>query len=79
VFAPVAQVHNMTAAAAGRGCGRAARRRIGADLVPGGVEVGAVRISVTGWEGWVLEGLKVMHASFHRASSAFFLLYFSGS
>ena len=35
----------------------------GADLVPDGVEVGAVRISVTGWEGWVLEGLQVSLSS----------------
>lgn len=53
--------HNISAVAeAGRGgCNRTALRRIGADLVPAEVEVGAMRVSVTGWEGWVMEGLAV--------------------
>ncbi len=56
--------HNLSALAAaagggGGGCNRTALRRIGADLVPADVEVGAVRVSVTGWEGWVMEGLAV--------------------
>lgn len=46
-------------AAAAAGCNRTALRRIGSDLVPRVVEVGAVRVSVTGWEGWVMEGLRV--------------------
>lgn len=53
-------MHNLTAVvAAGGSCATIAQRRIGADLVPEDVEVGAVRVSVTGWEGWVLEGLQV--------------------
>lgn len=28
-------------------------------LIPPDVKVGAVRISATGWEGWILEGMKV--------------------
>jgi len=31
--------------------------------VPANVEVGAVRVSVTGWDGWVLEGLQVTFLS----------------
>ena len=27
--------------------------------MPEDVEVGALRVSVTGWDGWVLEGLRV--------------------
>ncbi|CAL8471301.1 g10843 [Coccomyxa elongata] len=51
--------HNLTAVAEafGGGCNRTALRRIGSDLVPEDVEVGAIRVSVTGWEGWVMEGL----------------------
>jgi hypothetical protein len=44
---------------ASQGCAHVERRLRGADLVPEGVEVGAVRVSVAGWEGWVLEGLQV--------------------
>lgn len=57
--------HNLTAVAEASGgdgsggCNRTALRRIGADLVPEDVEVGAIRVSVTGWEGWVMEGLAV--------------------
>ena len=57
--------HNLTAVAeasgadGGGGCNRTALRRIGSDLVPEDVEVGAIRVSVTGWEGWVMEGLAV--------------------
>ena len=28
-------------------------------LIPPEVRVGAIRISATGWEGWIIEGLKV--------------------
>ena len=58
------QVHNRSAL--GMNCVRAVQRRRGASLVPEDVEVGAVRISVTGWDGWVLEGLRVR--SFSMAS-----------
>ena len=51
------QVHNRSAL--GMNCVRAVQRRRGASLVPEDVEVGAVRVSVTGWDGWVLEGLRV--------------------
>ncbi len=53
--------HNLTAVAEASvgGCNRTALRRIGSDLVPQDVEVGAIRVSVTGWEGWVMEGLAV--------------------
>ncbi len=53
------QVHNRSAL--GMNCVRAVQRRRGASLVPEDVEVGAVRVSVTGWDGWVLEGLRVRH------------------
>ena len=47
-------------------CTRTERRLRGADLVPEGTEVGAVRVSVSGWEGWVVEGLQVRaHACMH--------------
>ena len=45
--------------AALEGCQRLAQRRPAHSLIPPDVEVGAIRISATGWEGWVLEGLKV--------------------
>ena len=32
---------------------------MGAELVSHGMDVGAVRVSAGGWEGWVLEGLQV--------------------
>ena len=44
------------------GCSRRAMRKPAGAFVPPDVEVGAVRISVTGWEGWVVEGLKVTPA-----------------
>ena len=50
-------MHNRSAL--GTNCVRAVQRRRGASLVPEDVEVGAVRVSVTGWDGWVLEGLRV--------------------
>ncbi len=50
-------MHNRSAL--GMNCVRAVQRRRGASLVPEDVEVGAVRVSVTGWDGWVLEGLRV--------------------
>lgn len=40
-------------------CRRKAVRRPGHSLMLPDIEVGAIRISVTGWEGWVVEGLKV--------------------
>ena len=40
------------------GCWRKEQRRAGAGLVPQGADVGAVRVSAGGWEGWVLEGLQ---------------------
>eukprot|EP00884_Botryococcus_braunii_P017341 jgi/Botrbrau1/4290/Bobra.0390s0030.1 len=44
-----------------RGCVSAfARRKPGGGFVPPDVEVGAIRISATGWEGWVIEGLKAI-------------------
>jgi hypothetical protein len=49
------QAHNVSLA----GCTRKALRRGGAALVPDGVEIGAIRVSASGWEGWVLEGLRV--------------------
>jgi hypothetical protein len=42
-------------------CQRFARRKPGTGFVPPDVEVGAIRISATGWEGWVIEGLKVCY------------------
>ena len=50
-------MHNRSAL--GANCVRTAQRRRGASLVPEDVEVGALRVSVTGWDGWVLEGLRV--------------------
>jgi len=58
--APAAAADGVGGTAAGAGgCNRTALRRTGSDLVPRDVEVGAVRVSVTGWEGWVMEGLRV--------------------
>ena len=45
------------------GCWRKEQRRAGAGLVPQGADVGAVRVSAGGWEGWVLEGLQVRPSS----------------
>ena len=42
-----------------RGCQRRALRRPGGALIAPDVEVGAVRISATGWEGWILQGIEV--------------------
>ncbi len=55
------QVHNRSAL--GMNCVRTVQRRQGSSLVPANVEVGAVRVSVTGWDGWVLEGLQVTFLS----------------
>ena len=40
-------------------CTERAKRIQGARLVPPDLNVGAVRISASGWEGWILEGLQV--------------------
>lgn len=50
-------MHN--ASALGPECRQGAVRCRGADLVAPAVEVGAIRISAPGWEGWVLDGLQV--------------------
>jgi len=42
-----------------QGCQRRALRQPAGALIAADVEVGAVRISATGWEGWVLQGLQV--------------------
>jgi hypothetical protein len=44
-------------------CQRRALRRPAGALIAADVEVGAVRISATGWEGHVLEGLQVRDRS----------------
>ncbi|KAK9806068.1 hypothetical protein WJX72_000034 [[Myrmecia] bisecta] len=53
-----AAAHNISAGAPGSNCTRTERRHVAADMVPNDTEIGAVRVSVTGWEGWVVEGLK---------------------
>lgn len=42
-----------------QGCQRVVKRKVVSNLIPANVEVGAVRISANGWEGWVVEGLQV--------------------
>ena len=44
---------------AGSNCTRTAHRAVATVAMPEGVEVGAVRISATGWEGAIVQGLKV--------------------
>lgn len=44
---------------AGSNCTRTARRAVATVAVPEGVEIGAVRISASGWEGAIVQGLKV--------------------
>lgn len=41
------------------GCTNLTTRKTAQSVIPPEVKVGAVRISATGWEGWILEGLKV--------------------
>ena len=48
------QVHDMAQA---RRCQHKAHRTKGARLIS--ANVGAVRVSASGWEGWVLDGLQV--------------------
>ena len=43
---------------AGSNCTRTARRAVATVAVPEGVEIGAVRISASGWEGAIVQGLK---------------------
>lgn len=50
------QVHDMAQA---RRCEHKARRTKGASLIVKSANVGAVRVSASGWEGWVLDGLQV--------------------
>ena len=47
-------VHQMRA-----GCMRKAARKPAHMLIQEGTDVGALRVSVGGWEGWVWQGLKV--------------------
>lgn len=42
------------------GCQNSSVRKPAHALIPADVKVGAVRISATGWEGWIIEGLKVI-------------------
>lgn len=51
------QVYDM-ARQSGR-CQQRAQRVKGARLVPRNADVGAIRVSGSGWEGWILEGLQV--------------------
>ena len=53
------QLHDMVLQA--KRCLQRAERTQGARLVPPGVNVGAIRISASGWEGWILEGLQVQN------------------
>ena len=53
----LSQLHDMALQA--KRCLQRAERTQGARLVPPGVNVGAIRISASGWEGWILEGLQV--------------------
>ena len=55
------QLHDM-AVQADR-CQERAERTRGASLVPPHISVGAIRISGSGWEGWILEGLQVLRPS----------------
>ena len=50
------QVHDMAQA---RRCQHKAHRIRGARMIPKSDNVGAVRVSASGWEGWVLDGLQV--------------------
>ncbi|CAK0732485.1 hypothetical protein CVIRNUC_000137 [Coccomyxa viridis] len=56
------------------GCWRKEQRRAGAGLVPQGADVGAVRVSVGGWEGWVLEGLQELWTAQNRTPPAVILM-----
>lgn len=40
-------------------CVRSTLRRQAADLVANDQAIGAVRISASGWEGWIIDGLQV--------------------
>lgn len=42
------------------GCQNSSVRKSAQSLIPSDVRVGAVRISATGWEGWIIKGLKVL-------------------
>lgn len=46
-------------------CLQWADRVRGERLVPHDVDVGAIRISASGWEGWILEGLQVRSDSWN--------------
>ena len=48
------------------GCQNSSVRKTARSLIPADVKVGAVRISATGWEGWIIEGLKVNSLSCWR-------------
>lgn len=52
-----------------QGCQTLAHRHQAHKFVSPDVDVGAIRISATGWEGWVLEGLKVSHSAVSQCTS----------
>ena len=60
-----------------RGCQRRALRRPGGALIVTDVEVGAVRISATGWEGWILQGIEVRTIHALDACRSSHTLFFS--
>ena len=45
----------------GQRCRKQVARQPGRGLLPDTVDVGGLHINAPGWEGWILQGLQVLH------------------